>query len=92
MRGIYEREKGSEVWWIRYSDSTDRIRLYDLRHTFGTMAAREGMPLGVLQDMLGHADPAMTRRYTQKNDLAAQRAFFSRQAAPGPTITKLPIP
>jgi integrase len=26
MRGIYERERGSEVWWIRYSDSGGRIR------------------------------------------------------------------
>lgn len=59
----------------------DRVRLYDLRHTFATMATRQGMPLGVLQDMLGHADPAMTRRYTQRNDLAAQRAFFARVAS-----------
>ncbi|HEV2383370.1 MAG TPA: site-specific integrase [Terriglobia bacterium] len=61
----------------------DRVRLYDLRHTFATMATRQGMPLGVLQDMLGHADPAMTRRYTQRNDLAAQRAFFSRTSSEG---------
>ena len=35
MRGIYEREKGSEVWWIRYSDCTGRIR----REKAGTKSA-----------------------------------------------------
>ena len=35
MRGIYEREKGSGIWWIRYSDSTGRIR----REKAGTESA-----------------------------------------------------
>ncbi len=26
MRGIYERDKGSGIWWIRCSGSTGRIR------------------------------------------------------------------
>lgn len=26
IRGIYERVPGSDVWWIRYSDATGRIR------------------------------------------------------------------
>ena len=25
-RGVYEKEPGSEVWWIRYADATGKIR------------------------------------------------------------------
>ncbi|HEX6710973.1 MAG TPA: tyrosine-type recombinase/integrase [Rubrobacter sp.] len=40
------------------------IRFHDLRHTAGTLALRQGMPLHAVSKMLGHADPAMTlRRY-----------------------------
>jgi integrase len=40
------------------------VRFHDLRHTAGTLALRQGMPLHALSKMLGHSDPAMTlRRY-----------------------------
>ena len=40
------------------------VRFHDLRHTAGTFALRQGMPLHAVSKMLGHADPAMTlRRY-----------------------------
>jgi integrase len=37
---------------------------HDLRHTVGTLALRQGVPLHTVSKMLGHSDPAMTlRRY-----------------------------
>jgi integrase len=37
---------------------------HDLRHTAGTLALRQGVPLHTVSKMLGHSDPAMTlRRY-----------------------------
>jgi integrase len=40
------------------------IRFHDLRHTAGTLALRQGVPLHTVSKMLGHSDPAMTlRRY-----------------------------
>ena len=40
------------------------VRFYDLRHTAGSLALRQGMPLHAVSKMLGHSDPAMTlRRY-----------------------------
>jgi integrase len=40
------------------------VRFHDLRHTAGTLALRQGVPLHTVSKMLGHADPAMTlRRY-----------------------------
>jgi integrase len=41
------------------------VRFHDLRHTAGTLALRQGVPLHTVSRMLGHSDPAMTlRRYT----------------------------
>lgn len=37
--------------------------LHCLRHTFGTVCARRGMPLATLQDLLGHVSIETTRRY-----------------------------
>jgi integrase len=40
------------------------VRFHDLRHTAGTLALHQGMPLHTVSKMLGHSDPAMTlRRY-----------------------------
>jgi integrase len=40
------------------------VRFHDLRHTAGTLALRQGMPLHAVSKMLGHSDSAMTlRRY-----------------------------
>jgi integrase len=40
------------------------VRFHDLRHTAGTLALRQGIPLHTVSKMLGHSDPAMTlRRY-----------------------------
>ncbi|MEZ5077292.1 MAG: tyrosine-type recombinase/integrase [Solirubrobacterales bacterium] len=40
-----------------------RMRLHDLRHTFGTLAVR-AFPLPSVQAMMGHADPQTTALYT----------------------------
>ena len=39
------------------------FRLYDLRHTFATRAAANGMDLPTLGYVLGHADLSTLRRY-----------------------------
>ena len=36
---------------------------HDLRHTFGTTMAREGVPVGTIQAWMGHADLATTQLY-----------------------------
>jgi integrase len=37
-----------------------RIRLYDLRHTAATLSLAAGVPVKVVQEMLGHASAALT--------------------------------
>jgi len=39
--------------------------LHDLRHTFGRTLAIAGVPINVIQAMLGHASITMTQRYTK---------------------------
>lgn len=36
------------------------IRLHDLRHTHGSLLIREGVPIKVVSERLGHADIAFT--------------------------------
>ena len=38
-------------------------RLYDLRHTFGTVAAHSGIPETSLKDLMGHTSITVTHRY-----------------------------
>ena len=45
------------------------VRFHDLRHTAGTLAIKQGMPIHVISRMLRHSDPAMTlRRYAHVLD------------------------
>jgi integrase len=53
------------------------VRVHDLRHTFAVHAIQSGLPLPRLQQLLGHATPAMTMRYARH----APEAYFSEDAA-----------
>ena len=44
------------------------IRVHDLRHTFATRCLQAGMSIRVLQIILGHANLAMTEKYTHLVD------------------------
>jgi integrase len=45
------------------------VRFHDFRHTAGTLAIKQGVPIHVVSKMLGHSDPAMTlRRYAHVLD------------------------
>ena len=39
------------------------VRSHDLRHTFGTRMAAQGVPMRVLQEMMGHRDFKTTLIY-----------------------------
>jgi hypothetical protein len=54
----------SVMGFLEKSSLPAEIRFDDLRHTAGSLALRQGMPLHAVSKMLGHSDPAMTlRRY-----------------------------
>jgi integrase len=39
------------------------LRIHDLRHSFGTRLSRNGVDLGTIGALMGHADPKTTMRY-----------------------------
>ena len=36
------------------------VRFHDLRHTWATLALKNGVPVKVVQERLGHANPTIT--------------------------------
>lgn len=56
----------------------EHITLHKLRHTYGTLCRDAQIPIETIADLLGHADPQITRRiyahktFTQINDAAAK--------------------
>ena len=57
-----------------------RVRIHDLRHTFGTVCAAKGIPQTTIKEWMGHADLATTEIYTafypQDADAAKISAAF----------------
>lgn len=56
-----------------------KITPYQLRHTFATVCANSGMSVFLLQQLMGHSDISMTRRYTDINqeELETAHTTFS---------------
>jgi integrase len=52
----------------------DDLHWHDLRHTFGTRLAEAGCSEATIASLMGHTDPATTRRYTHATDKAKRIA------------------
>ncbi len=61
------------------------IRLHDLRHLHATLLLKAGVPVHVVANRLGHADPAITLRVYAHvlDDQASQAATVFEQALLG---------
>ena len=55
--------------------ATNVIGFHSLRHSFVSFCANAGVPLAVVQALVGHGSPAMTRHYTHISPEAAQGAM-----------------
>ena len=53
---------------VRKLARIEDVRLHDLRHTFASQAAMQGIPLPVVARLLGHAQVQMTLRYAHVSD------------------------
>ena len=50
------------------------VGFHSLRHTFVSLCRESNAPLAVVECIVGHSSPAMTRHYTHVGELAAGRA------------------
>ncbi|MEV8251350.1 site-specific integrase [Microbacterium sp. NPDC076768] len=87
-------ENGGQLWrsaFLRssgYTVASDNRRIYDLRHTFATLAIAKGVDLATLSKYMGHADVSVTsRNYVHyqgsRADLAALALLNGGGGAPG---------
>ena len=65
------------------------VGFHSLRHTFVSLCRESNAPLAVVEAIVGHSNPAMTRHYTHVGELAAGRAVAALpsvmgEAAPTP--------
>ncbi len=58
-------------------------RVHALRHTFGTAIAQAGTRHAVISDLMGHADPTITHRYTRHTVSEEQRRAVEAPEAKG---------
>lgn len=50
------------------------VGFHSLRHTFVSLSANAGTPMAVVQSIVGHSNPAMTRHYYHESDTALKGA------------------
>jgi integrase len=59
------------------------VGFHSLRHTFVSLCRKANAPLAVVEAIVGHSNPAMTRHYTHVGDLAASQAVAALPAIVG---------
>jgi hypothetical protein len=64
------------------------VGFHSLRHTFVSLCRESNAPLAVVESIVGHSSPAMTRHYTHLGELAAGRAVALLPSVMGNTDTK----
>lgn len=55
-----------------------KTTLHDLRHTFGTSAARHGIPLRTIMEWMGHEDIKTTMTYAHYSPAEREAAMIDR--------------
>ena len=59
---------------VRRECGFEDVRLHDLRHTYGSQAVMQGVPLPVVARLLGHSKVTMTLRYAHVADREVEAA------------------
>ena len=77
----YHPDTMSDFWRALCAQAeVPKIRLHDARHTCGTLMHMQGVPIVVISQWLGHADPAFTvRTYFHSQDDALKIAAATLQ-------------
>ena len=67
--------KNPEWLWrkIRVSSGCEDLRVYDIRHTFGTYALEKGFTLDQIGEALAHSNPSTTKIYAEMTDRSIRK-------------------
>jgi integrase len=76
---------------LRHAD-VRAVRFHDLRHTFGTRMAAQGMPMRVLQELMGHRDFKTTLIYTDYAPSEHEAEWVEQAFLPAPVETQAEAP
>ena len=68
-------ENGKETWKHTGKRAVVEVGFHSLRHTFVSLCREAGAPLAVVEAIVGHSNPAMTRHYTHTGEAAARSAI-----------------
>jgi integrase len=73
---VLEPRNVYRVWErVRERAGLDHHTFHDLRHDFGSLLMERGVPDKVVAELMGHANPAVTRRvYQHASDEMQRRA------------------
>jgi integrase len=68
----------------QFAGITRRFRFHDLRHTYGSSLASDGLSLAIIGKVMGHMDEATTARYARPDNrvLEAVRQSVNRRQTP----------
>jgi integrase len=66
------------------------VGFHSLRHTFVSLCRESGAPLSVVEAIVGHSSPAMTRHYTHTGEAAALSAVTALPDITGKAVKALP--
>jgi len=72
------------------SGGVREVRFHDLRHTFGTRMAAQGVPMRTLQEMLGHRDFKTTLIYADYTPNAHEAEWVEAAFALPPVVEVQP--
>ncbi len=66
------------------------VGFHSLRHSFVSLCREAGAPLSVVESIVGHSNPAMTRHYTHTSEAAALSAISALPSMSGEPVKALP--
>jgi len=68
------------------------VGFHSLRHTFVSLCREANAPLSVVEAIVGHSNPAMTRHYTHTSEAAAGAAVAALPDITGKAVAKAALP
>jgi integrase len=81
-----------KLWQHTGRRAVVEVGFHSLRHTFVSLCRQSGAPLAVVEAIVGHASPAMTRHYTHVGEAAARASVAALPSVLGDATAPAALP